>query len=603
MGGCLSDVRGGQQAVGGTKTGPTSSTATTTNDAIDYFYTSHGCQGLFTHLQLSLSAKQLIDMDLFSKSDPMAIVYAKRSDGMLEEIGRTEVIMNSLDPVWITKVSTVYQFEIVQPLVFRVYDIDTKYHKMPIKTLKLDEQDFLGEATCALSEIVTKQNKSLTLKLTVRNRQGVMRNQGMLTVFAEETITSRQAVEMVFRCSKLDNKDLFSKSDAFLRISRIAEGVNIAISKTEVVDNNLNPTWRPVCLTSQQFGSKASSDTPLVIECFDFNSSGNHEQIGKVQKSVDELEKLHVGKVGENLHIQSSRKGNIKKLKGQLFVDKFIQKTQYSFLDYISSGFELNFMVAVDFTASNGDPHSPTSLHYIDPSGRLNAYQQAIYEVGEVIQFYDSDKRFPAWGFGGRPANDVVSHCFNLNGSRGDPEVEGVNGIMTAYSSALRNFSLHGPTLFGNVINRAAQIAGESLRNQTKYFVLLIITDGVVTDLQETIDSLVRASDLPLSILIIGVGGDDFKDMEILDADNGNRLQSSTGQLATRDIVQFVPMREVQGNQLSVVQSLLEELPGQFLTYMRSRDIKPLHINEGKASGMAAAGPHVPNFSTELLHM
>ncbi|KAI3951060.1 hypothetical protein MKW92_031588, partial [Papaver armeniacum] len=52
MGGCLSDVRGGQEAVGGTKTaGPTSSTATTTNDAIDYFYTSHGCQGLFTQLQ------------------------------------------------------------------------------------------------------------------------------------------------------------------------------------------------------------------------------------------------------------------------------------------------------------------------------------------------------------------------------------------------------------------------------------------------------------------------------------------------------------------------------------------------------------------------
>ncbi|KAI3951061.1 hypothetical protein MKW92_031589, partial [Papaver armeniacum] len=518
-------------------------------------------------------------------SDPMAIVYAKRSDGMLEEIGRTEVIMNSLDPVWIAKVSTVYQFEIVQPLVFRVYDIDTKYHKLPIKTLKLDEQDFLGEATCALSEIVTKQNKSLTLKLTVRNGKGVMRNQGTLTVFAEETITSRQAVEMVFRCSKLDNKDLFSKSDPFLRISRIAEGVNIAISKTEVVDNNLNPTWRPVCLTSQQFGSK---DTPLVIECFDFNSSGNHELIGKIQKSVDELEKLYVGKVGENLQIQSSRNGNVKKLKGQLFVDKFIQKTQYSFLDYISSGFELNFMVAVDFTASNGEPHSPTSLHYIDPSGRLNAYQQAILEVGEVIQFYDSDKRFPAWGFGGRPANDVVSHCFNLNGSRGDPE----------------NFSLHGPTLFGNVINRAAQIAGESLRNQTKYFVLLIITDGVVSDLQETINSLVRASDLPLSILIIGVGGADFKNMEILDADNGNRLQSSTGQLATRDIVQFVPAAKFRvSNQLSVVQSLLEELPGQFLTYMRSRDIKPLNINEAKASGMAAAGPHVPNFSTELLHM
>ena len=34
------------------------------------------------------------------------------------------------------------------------------------------------------------------------------------------------------------------------------------------------------------------------------------------------------------------------------------------------------------------------------------------------------------------------------------------------------------------------------------------------------------------------------------------------------------------GGQISVVQALLEELPGQFLTYMRGRDIKPrpLHV-------------------------
>jgi hypothetical protein len=40
-------------------------------------------------------------------------------------------------------------------------------------------------------------------------------------------------------------------------------------------------------------------------------------------------------------------------------------------------------------------------------------------EVGEVIQFYDSDKRFPAWGFGGHIHGGTVSHCFNLNGARG----------------------------------------------------------------------------------------------------------------------------------------------------------------------------------------
>jgi hypothetical protein len=36
-----------------------------------------------------------------------------------------------------------------------------------------------------------------------------------------------------------------------------------------------------------------------------------------------------------------------------------------------------------------------------------------------------------------------------------------------------------------------------------------------VTDLQETKDALVKASDLPLSILIVGVGGADFKEMEV----------------------------------------------------------------------------------------
>lgn len=42
-----------------------------------------------------------------------------------------------------------------------------------------------------------------------------------------------------------------------------------------------------------------------------------------------------------------------------------------------------------------------------------------------------------------------------------------------------------------------------------------LLKDGVLTDLQETKDALVRASDLPLSILIVGVGGADFKQMEV----------------------------------------------------------------------------------------
>ena len=37
----------------------------------------------------------------------------------------------------------------------------------------------------------------------------------------------------------------------------------------------------------------------------------------------------------------------------------------YSFLDYIRGGMQINLVVAIDFTGSNGSPNVPTSLHYI----------------------------------------------------------------------------------------------------------------------------------------------------------------------------------------------------------------------------------------------
>lgn len=78
-----------------------------------------------------------------------------------------------------------------------------------------------------------------------------------------------------------------------------------------------------------------------------------------------------------------------------------------------------------------------------------------------------------------------------------------------------------------------------------QYFVLLIITDGEITDLDQTRQAIVNASKLPLSIIIVGVGSAEFKAMEFLDGDDGV-LKSLTGEPSVRDIVQFVPFRQFQ---------------------------------------------------------
>jgi hypothetical protein len=256
--------------------------------------------------------------------------------------------------------------------------------------LNLSQQEFLGEACCNLSEIVTNFNLTLTLNLRSDFPHTLL---GTMTVHAEEASSSRMAVEMTFRCLNLDNKDTFFKSDPFLSVSRLSEsGIAVPLCKTEVVMKNLNPVWRPITLTY------SSKDNPLLVECFDFDDSGNHELIGVLQTTITQLEKLYTSKTGANFYSNNGEK----KLKGQLCLVKFQEKVQHTFLDYISSGFELNFMVAVDFNASNGDPLAPESLHYIDPSGRPNLYQQAMLGVSEVLQFYDSDRQLHVWGFGAK---------------------------------------------------------------------------------------------------------------------------------------------------------------------------------------------------------
>ena len=54
-----------------------------------------------------------------------------------------------------------------------------------------------------------------------------------------------------------------------------------------------------------------------------------------------------------------------------------------------------------------------------------------------------------------------------------------------------------------------------------QYYVLLLLTDGVLTDMEDTKAAIIKASRLPMSVIIVGVGQADFKDMNELDADEG----------------------------------------------------------------------------------
>ena len=136
--------------------------------------------------------------------------------------------------------------------------------------------------------------------------------------------------------------------------------------------------------------------------------------------------------------------------------------------------------------------------------------------------------------------------------------------MIEAYKNALKNVNLYGPTNFAPIIelvNDMAESENVSQLNQ-KYQILLIITDGIINDMQKTIDQIVRGSRLPLSIIIVGVGSDDFESMDILDADEVPLYSMRYKKNMEADIVQFVPFREFKNNPAELAKQTLEEVPG-----------------------------------------
>ena len=111
-------------------------------------------------------------------------------------------------------------------------------------------------------------------------------------------------------------------------------------------------------------------------------------------------------------------------------------------------GCEIGLTIAIDFTASNGDPSRLDSLHYLDME--KNEYLNAIRSVGSILQYYDSDKQIPVLGFGAAipPFLAQANHCFPLNGNIFDPEVDGIDGVIEAYKNAIQKVKLYGPTNF-----------------------------------------------------------------------------------------------------------------------------------------------------------
>jgi hypothetical protein len=517
---------------------------------------------LTSMLQISLTAKNLKNMDsgTGNLSDPFAVMSISEGKGYpWVEIGRTEIVMNSLSPAWVTLISVSYSFEKMQLIKVDVYDADDDFSTPDAsRSMNLKRQDFQGSSDIVpLALIVGGKGQSWTGSLG--------KGRGTVTIHAEEVPESNAVVSMSLRLSSLPKPGRVSSANPFVRFSRLSEiGPAIACYRTDVKMGQKDACFelKEVPLTVLAAGD---IHRPLQLETFSWSSNGKHVLLGTCTASLSDLIS------GKRFSLKGGKSEGVS---CSMCATNGLVSRIPSFFDYLAGGMSLSFQVAIDFTASNGPVEQRSSLHY-HRMDHPSPYASALSAVGGIIEFYDKDKKFPVWGFGGKPGpGSPVQHCFPLNGNEIHPEAVGLEGILSLYSRALELVTLSGPTLFAPVISQAAQIAASLQTDHLQYTVLLIITDGQICDMQSTKDAIVAAAELPLSIIIVGVGGADFSSMDILDGDD-EKLVSSQGQSVARDIVQFVEYSKWEKNLDALAREVLYELPAQVTDYMKRNNILP----------------------------
>nr|XP_046193153.1 copine-4 isoform X1 [Oncorhynchus gorbuscha]XP_046193982.1 copine-4 isoform X1 [Oncorhynchus gorbuscha] len=526
-------------------------------------------------VELRVTCKGISDRDALSKPDPCVLIKMQ-SHGQWLEVDRTEVIRSSISPTF-SKVFTVdFYFEEVQRLRYELYDISSNHNG-------IKEADFLGAMECTLGQIVSQ--RKLTKPLL---KQGSTVSKSFIMVTAEELTGNDDYVELSFSARKLDDKDFFSKSDPFLEIFRMNDDDTLQlVHRTETVMNNLNPVWKTF-KTSLNSLCSGDHDRPLKCTVWDWDSNGKHDYIGEYQATFKEMRGAMDGRQvqWECINPKYQMKKKNYKNSGIVILNQCKIIKMHSFLDYIMGGCQIQFTVAIDFTASNGDPHNSCSLHYIHPY-QPNEYLKALVAVGEICQDYDSDKMFPAFGFGAQiPPDFKVSHDFAVNFNEENPECAGIQGVVEAYQTCLPKLQLYGPTNIAPIIQKVASSASQEMHTKEamQYFILLILTDGVITDMADTREAIVQASHLPMSIIIVGVGSADFSDMQMLDGDDGI-LRSPKGEPCLRDIVQFVPFRNFKhGSPAELAKTVLAEVPNQVVDYYNNKGIKPKVPSEFESS-------------------
>jgi hypothetical protein len=283
MGGC-SSVENDKNAVGAQATGDISQKDTAAKErelAANAAAEFMGITVNYALIELSLSCSNLKRRDKTGHSDPFCVFSMEGSDSdktKWKEISRTEIISNSGNPQWVTKLLVHYHFEMVQKVLFEVYDCDSSYASSDATSMDLSKQEFLGRYETTMAAIVGSPYSTLSGEL----EGGVLVNApfGTLTVKSEEMANERDEITFqLFGENLVSDSSLVGLSPFFVLSKQNEDKSYVDVYKTEVVLNSVTPLFADI---KGPIIRLVNGDLyrPLKITAFSYSSNGHHAYLG-----------------------------------------------------------------------------------------------------------------------------------------------------------------------------------------------------------------------------------------------------------------------------------------------------------------------------------
>lgn len=508
-------------------------------------------------IELYFKCTDIHSAALFSKPDTYVMLEIQHNGGPKVAAGQTEIIKNDVNPVYLKCLAIEFEQEEDPDLIFSVFDE------------KGDRDELMGLAKCKVSELVACEGAGKKMRMNLPTSQ----NKKDCWITVRHTICSYSKVNyvLVAYLNRVQKISAFNNECPFIKIFRPRGDFEkerdtqkikhwTMCYESESQQGKLNAGFMPFDINSTAL-CREDEDSPIRFEVWDFGEKGDSGFVGSTHLTVTGIR--GGDKIGKLVDAQGQEFG-------ELVVDKLFERFDYDLKDYLHAGLKLEVHVAIDFTASNGPYKNPMSLHHLSKRNQLtNEYTLAIEKIVGPLLFLSQNNRVKVSGFGAKVEGRNSDYFFL--GGEAEKYVNGVDGILQAYRNIVPKVEFFGPTNFASSIRNTQMQAREDYRTtHWNYKVLVIFTDGILNDVEDTRTIVASCSNDPVSILIVGVGNEDFKEMKVLDGDD-RKLKGST-----RDLVQFMKFREYAGlTGKKMARVALNELPTQVDLFYRSQQIKP----------------------------